>query len=111
MKTVRRRSSLPGGMAAAPDPAAAEYMEISRMTPQAAVDNGYGCTIIAHGPADSAVTLEKTISRRKRCRCSPKAVPAPAFSTPNQDGTPTTLDQFAGRWLVLWWYPKADTPG
>ena len=37
--------------------------------------------------------------------------PAPAFSAPNQDGTPTTLDQFAGKWLVLWWYPKADTPG
>ena len=37
--------------------------------------------------------------------------PAPAFSTPNQDGMPTTLDQFAGKWLVLWWYPKADTPG
>ena len=37
--------------------------------------------------------------------------PAPAFSVPNQDGTTTTLGQFAGKWLVLWWYPKADTPG
>ena len=37
--------------------------------------------------------------------------PAPAFSVPNQDSTTTSLGQFAGKWLVLWWYPKADTPG
>ena len=37
--------------------------------------------------------------------------PAPAFSVPNQDGTIKSLGQFAGKWLVLWWYPKADTPG
>ena len=37
--------------------------------------------------------------------------PAPAFSVPNQDGAYVSLDQFAGKWVVLWWYPKADTPG
>ena len=37
--------------------------------------------------------------------------PAPEFSVPNQDGATVSLDQFAGRWVVLWWYPKADTPG
>lgn len=37
--------------------------------------------------------------------------PAPAFAVPNQDGATTALGQFAGQWLVLWWYPKADTPG
>ena len=37
--------------------------------------------------------------------------PAPDFSVPNQDGTTKSLGQFAGKWLVLWWYPKADTPG
>ena len=36
---------------------------------------------------------------------------APAFSLPNQTGTPTTLEQYRGHNLVLWWYPKADTPG
>ena len=36
---------------------------------------------------------------------------APAFSVPNQDGAPVSLDQFVGKWVVLWWYPKADTPG
>ncbi len=36
--------------------------------------------------------------------------PAPSFRLPNQDGIRTGLDQFRGHYLVLWWYPKADTP-
>ncbi len=36
---------------------------------------------------------------------------APAFSVVNQDGTAVSLEQFKGHFLVLWWYPKADTPG
>ncbi len=36
---------------------------------------------------------------------------APPFSIPNQDGSPTGLEQYRGKWLLLWWYPKADTPG
>ena len=36
---------------------------------------------------------------------------APAFSMRNQQGTLTTLDQFKGHHVVLWWYPLADTPG
>lgn len=33
------------------------------------------------------------------------------FKLPNQDGKTVTLDDFAGRYALLWWYPKADTPG
>ncbi len=40
-----------------------------------------------------------------------KGAKAPAFSLPNQDGTTVKLDDFAGRYVLLWWYPKADTPG
>lgn len=36
---------------------------------------------------------------------------APAFSLPNQDGDAVKLDDFSGRYVLLWWYPKADTPG
>lgn len=36
---------------------------------------------------------------------------APSFSVPNQDGVRRGLDDYAGQHLVLWWYPKADTPG
>ena len=36
---------------------------------------------------------------------------APSFALKNQDGVLTTLDQYRGHRLILWWYPKADTPG
>ena len=36
---------------------------------------------------------------------------APAFSLPDQDGKPTKLSDFAGQWVLLYFYPKDDTPG
>ncbi len=36
---------------------------------------------------------------------------APAFLMTNQDGNPVALGDFAGKYVLLWWYPKADTPG
>lgn len=36
---------------------------------------------------------------------------APAFTLENQDGKPVTLADFAGRHVVLYFFPKADTPG
>lgn len=36
---------------------------------------------------------------------------APAFTLPDQDGSPVSLADFAGRTVVLYFYPKADTPG
>ncbi len=36
---------------------------------------------------------------------------APDFSLPNQDGNKVSKADFAGRYVLLWWYPKADTPG
>ena len=37
--------------------------------------------------------------------------PAPAFSAPNQHGNIVTLDSLRGRPVVLYFYPKAMTPG
>jgi thioredoxin-dependent peroxiredoxin len=37
--------------------------------------------------------------------------PFPAFSLPNQDGKTQKLSDFAGHWLVIYFYPKDDTPG
>lgn len=37
--------------------------------------------------------------------------PAPDFTLPNQDGEPVTLSSLKGRPIVLYFYPKADTPG
>ena len=37
--------------------------------------------------------------------------PAPAFDLPDDRGERTTLEEFRGQWVVLYWYPKDDTPG
>ena len=37
--------------------------------------------------------------------------PAPDFELPNQDGEPVRLSDLRGRRIVLYFYPKADTPG
>ena len=36
---------------------------------------------------------------------------APDFTLPNQDGEPVTLSSLRGAPVVLYFYPKADTPG
>jgi peroxiredoxin Q/BCP len=36
---------------------------------------------------------------------------APAFSLPSQDGRLVSLSDFKGKKLLLYFYPKADTPG
>ena len=36
---------------------------------------------------------------------------APDFTLPDQDGNEASLSEFAGRTVVLYFYPKADTPG
>ena len=37
--------------------------------------------------------------------------PAPDFTLPDQDGNDVSLSDFSGRTVVLYFYPKADTPG
>ncbi len=37
--------------------------------------------------------------------------PAPTFAVPAHDGTMFDLTAQRGHWMLLWWYPKADTPG
>jgi thioredoxin-dependent peroxiredoxin len=37
--------------------------------------------------------------------------PAPDFELPDQDGNPVALHGLRGRRVVLYFYPKADTPG
>ena len=36
---------------------------------------------------------------------------APAFDLPDQRGEPVSLASFAGRKVLVYFYPKADTPG
>jgi peroxiredoxin Q/BCP len=36
---------------------------------------------------------------------------APNFTLPSEDGTPVSLNQFRGKWVVLYFYPKDFTSG
>jgi peroxiredoxin Q/BCP len=36
---------------------------------------------------------------------------APSFSLPDQTGTVRNLTDYRGQWLVVYFYPKDDTPG
>lgn len=36
---------------------------------------------------------------------------APAFKLPDQDGKIHSLADYAGKWVLLYFYPKDDTPG
>jgi cytochrome oxidase Cu insertion factor (SCO1/SenC/PrrC family) len=40
-----------------------------------------------------------------------EGITAPEFELPDQDGQPVSLSSLRGHWVLLWWYPMADTPG
>ena len=40
-----------------------------------------------------------------------RGMTAPGFSLPDQDGNLVALADLCGHWVLLWWYPKASTPG
>lgn len=36
---------------------------------------------------------------------------APEFQLPDHTGNKVALSDLRGSWVLLWWYPKASTPG
>lgn len=57
----------------------------------------------------------KTLARRLLGRSGPRLLAvgsqAPAFRVADHTGRVHTLEEYRGRRVVLWFYPKADTPG
>ncbi len=52
------------------------------------------------------------VARAARAGELPKVgQPAPDFNLPDQNGKLHTLQEYRGKWLVLYFYPKDDTPG
>lgn len=37
--------------------------------------------------------------------------PAPGFTLPDQEGNSHSLAQYLGKWVLIYFYPKDDTPG
>ena len=35
----------------------------------------------------------------------------PDFTVRDHAGRNVSLSDYRGHWVLLWWYPKADTPG
>ena len=40
-----------------------------------------------------------------------KGTKAPNFTLDDQDGNPISLSDYSGQNILLWFYPKASTPG
>ena len=36
---------------------------------------------------------------------------APGFTAADHEGRSVSLSALRGKWVALWWYPKASTPG
>ncbi|HLP96919.1 MAG TPA: peroxiredoxin [Sideroxyarcus sp.] len=56
--------------------------------------------------------LAMLVSQMVRADALPKVgEAAPDFDLPDQNGVKHSLQEYAGKWLVLYFYPKDDTPG
>ena len=38
-------------------------------------------------------------------------IAAPPFTLLDQHANEVSLGDYVGQWVLLWWYPKAATPG
>jgi len=54
--------------------------------------------------------FDELFKKGKRPMLKPKDV-APDFEVLDHNGNKVRLNDFAGKRVVLWFYPKADTPG
>lgn len=62
---------------------------------------------VMFGMAVLAIALNARIAGRRPRR----GEPAPPFHLPDQQGADRELEEFRGQWLVLYFYPRDDTPG
>ncbi len=54
------------------------------------------------------ILIPRLLSRGKMPRAGSTA---PDFTLPSQDGSSVSLKDFRGKWVVLYFYPKDQTPG
>ncbi len=67
-----------------------------------------GCGPAANGrPEFTAAEMERAAASRSDL----VGRKAPPFTLMNQDEKPVSLGDLAGKWVVLYFYPKDDTPG
>jgi len=61
--------------------------------------------------AAAIATLLWLINAKTRARMPKVGETAPGFALPDQTGASRTLGELQGRWVVLYFYPRDDTPG
>tara|TARA_Y100000590_G_scaffold397994_1_gene479980 strand:+ start:131 stop:397 length:267 start_codon:yes stop_codon:yes gene_type:complete len=66
---------------------------------------------MAHQPAKISSLAVRSISKELLMALIEAGTKAPSFALSNQDEVTVKSDDFAGRYVLLWWYPKASTPG
>ncbi len=59
----------------------------------------------------AVLALVLLVGRSARADAPRVGQPAPAFALQDQAGKRHALSDYAGKWLVLYFYPKNDTPG
>ena len=64
--------------------------------------------VAASGPWAHGWNEEKTAMKENELKVG---MPAPDFTAPSTDGGTVSLSDFKGRIVVLYFYPKDDTPG
>lgn len=62
--------------------------------------------------ARSVLAVTALVFGARATEAMPKAgEAAPGFTLPSQEGTPVSLSDYAGKWVVLYFYPKDFTSG
>jgi cytochrome oxidase Cu insertion factor (SCO1/SenC/PrrC family) len=72
---------------------------------------GFGWEICPSVKPVTDVTMAQTAALRYKWWVMKINDKAPSFTLPDENGTETSLAQFKGKPMVLFFYPKADTPG
>jgi peroxiredoxin len=55
--------------------------------------------------------LWRTLTRKENPQMLQPGDTAPDFTVQTHEGKPLSLGQLKGKKVLLWFYPKADTPG
>ncbi len=97
-KKIRKKSSREGS------PGTARAATADHMKPARKVDRSLA--MAASGKPKSRLT--SPASQAAGCA---EGSPAPPFNLPRDDGTQVSLADFAGKKLVIFFYPRAGTPG
>lgn len=67
-----------------------------------------GCSL---DPAPQLALLLASSDDTEAAKPVSEGAKAPDFTLPSQDGTPISLQQYRGKWVVLYFYPKDFTQG